>query len=235
MSEKKKFELQDFTPGKSSPSMPVTGKTFKLRDFNNPEADINDGDTPGTEVTSESVEPPPVSNPPVTESSEDLHAKGFAEAKEHYEPLLQEIEAKNALTNILQAKLEAITPVGDLQEQIFRLSTKLISAIGQKMYLVWPIDFEKMMMNEIAEMLKKYCKSGTIIVTVHPSRTESCRDILKIASLPPRMSENIRIEGEETMEKNNCKVEWQDSRLEYNQEQIMLEAERILEHLKMTY
>ena len=163
----------------------------------------------------------------------ESYRHGYDDAKAHFEPLLKEFKEDEALFENLKAKLDAIAPVVDMQKQIFELATKTIGAMAKKMHLTLPVDFESIILGEMVSILNKYYKTGAITIKVHPERVDYCENFLKMKALPTRLAGNVKIESNDTIGKSDCTLVWNETELEYNQEQIIKDADAILEHLNM--
>ena len=161
------------------------------------------------------------------------YQNGYSDAKAHYEPLLKEIKEDEALVSALKSKLEAILPVVDMQDQMFTLASKALGAIAKKMHLAIPADFEKIILGEMMSILNKYYKTGAITIKVHPERVDYCENLLKINTLPARIAENVKIVPEETVGRSDCTLAWNETELQYSQEQVIEDTDAILEHLNM--
>jgi len=161
----------------------------------------------------------------------ESYQNGYNDAKAHFEPLLNVVKEDELLVSILKSKLEAILPVIDGQEQIFTLSAKALSVLSKKLHLAVPADFEKIILGEMMSILNKYYKTGAITIHVHPERVDYCENLLKINALPARIIENIKIEPAETLGKSDCTLAWNETEIQYSQEQIIRDTDAILEHL----
>ena len=163
----------------------------------------------------------------------ESYQHGYSDAKAHFDPLLKDIKEDESLVGNLKSKLDSIVPVVDLQEQIFSLASKALGVIAKKMHLAIPADFERIVLGEMMSILNKYYKTGAITIKVHPERVDYCENLLKIKALPARIAENVKIVPEETIGKSDCTLVWNETELEYSQEQITKDTDAILEHLNM--
>ncbi len=161
----------------------------------------------------------------------ESYQNGYNDAKMHFEPLLKEIKSDESLVESLKSKLEAILPVVDSQEQMFALSSKTLGVIAKKMHLAVPADFEKIILGEMMSILNKYYKTGEITIKVNPERVDYCENLLKIKALPARIAGSVKIVAEETVGKSDCTLAWNETELEYSQEQIVKDTDAILERL----
>lgn len=163
----------------------------------------------------------------------ESYQHGYSDAKAHFEPLLKDIKEDEALVGSLKSKLETIVPIVDMKEQVFTLASKALGVIAKKMHLAIPADFDEIILGEMMPILNKYYKTGAITIKVHPERVDYCENLLKIKTLPARIAENVKIVSEETVGKSDCTLAWNETELEYSQEQIIKDTDAILEHLNM--
>lgn len=163
----------------------------------------------------------------------ESYQNGYNDAKMHFEPLIKGVKEDESLVQVLKSKLEAILPVVDIKEQTLTLSTKALVEIAKKLHLAIPTDFESIILGEMTAILNKYYKTGEITITVHPEKVDYCQNLLKISTLPTRISENVQIVPEDTMGKGDCTLRWKETELEYSQGQIIEDTDAILEHLKV--
>jgi hypothetical protein len=163
----------------------------------------------------------------------ESYQHGYSDAKAQFEPALRAIKEDERLVESLKSKLEAVVPVVDVQEQILGLASKVISAIAKKMHLVIPVDFEGIILGEMMSILNKSYKTGEITIKVHPERIAYCENLIKINALPARIAGNVKIVSEETLGKSDCALVWNETELEYSQDQIIKDADAILEHLNI--
>ena len=68
---------------------------------------------------------------------------------------------------------------------------------------------------------------------MHPERVDYCENLLKINTLPARIAENVKIVPEETVGRSDCTLAWNETELQYSQEQVIEDTDAILEHLNM--
>jgi hypothetical protein len=153
---------------------------------------------------------------------------GYADAKMHLEPIMEQLKEDFQLGMKLRDKLGEITSSHDLEFQMARLSARLIDGIAKKIYLVLPVDFEQILLGEISTITKKYYKEGKITVKVHAERVDYCTNLLQSSNQAER---DLLIAVDEDLNKNDCVVEWEDTKLEYNQEEVTKEIDLILDKL----
>ncbi len=84
------------------------------------------------------------------------------------------------------------------------------------------------------EKLKNFYKEGLITLTIHPDRYAFCTEVLQSDEIPSRFKDNFQIIQDDKLNKDDCSLEWLDTRLEYNQEQLSAEIDKIIEQLKST-
>jgi hypothetical protein len=163
----------------------------------------------------------------------ESYKKGYEDAKIALEPELKLIREDDIFHSLIKEKLEAISPVIDIKDQTFTLVTDLLSVMAKKLHLMLPADFESIILGEMVPLLSKYYKIGTITLNVNPERVDYCKNLFRIGSLPNNISENIIVNADEFVARDSCNLNWNDTLLEYNQEELILDIEKILEHLKI--
>jgi hypothetical protein len=163
----------------------------------------------------------------------ESYKRGYDDAKISLEPQLKVIREDDILHSLIKEKLESISPVFDLKDQTFKLVTDLLNVMAKKLHLMVPADFESIILGEMVPLLSKYYKIGTITLNVNPDRVDYCKNLFRIGSLPHNISENIVVNADESIARDNCSLNWNDTLLDYNQEELVLDIEKILEHLKI--
>ncbi len=159
---------------------------------------------------------------------------GYKDAKEHYEQQVQSLNADNSFVNLVIEKLNAIVPGVELDKQLTKVSAEVLADIAKKLHLILPVNFDEIIRNGLFEKLKNFYKEGDITLTVHPDRYEFCTEVLQSEQIPFRFKDSLHIIKDETFSKDDCRIEWQDTRLEYNQEQVSAEIDKIINQLKST-
>lgn len=159
---------------------------------------------------------------------------GYKEAKEHYEQQIQSLNADNSFVNLVIEKLNAVVPSVELDKQLTKVSAEVLADIAKKLHLVLPVNFDEIIRNGLFEKLKNFYKEGDITLTVHPDRYEFCTEVLQSEQIPFRFKDNLHIIKDENFSKDDCRIEWQDTRLEYNQEQVSAEIDKIINQLRST-
>lgn len=133
---------------------------------------------------------------------------------------------------LLEEKLSAILPEVDIGAQIAKASAESISSIVKKLHLILPANFEEIIVNGLLEKLKKFYKEGSITLTIHPDRYDFCTKALQAEGIKDRFKDSFTIIKDDTLGTDDCKLEWGETKLEYNQEQLASEIDRIIEQLK---
>lgn len=163
----------------------------------------------------------------------ESYRRGYEDAKIAFEPQLKSVKEDDQLHALIKQKLEAISPTFHLKDETFKVVTDLLNVMTKKLHLMVPADFESIILGEMVPLLSKYYKIGTITLHVNPERVDYCKNLFRIGSLPQNISENIVVSADESKARDNCSLDWHDTLLEYNQEELILDVEKILEHLKM--
>lgn len=162
----------------------------------------------------------------------EAYEKGVADATSNYQPLLDEASVNTGLASLLHEKLVSVVPRRDLDTQIAKVSAQSVSAIARKLHLILPANFEEIIVEGLITKLKKFYKEGQIIVTVHPNKYDFCKEILQSELIPDKFKDSFYIIKDSKIGLDDCSLEWQDTRLEYNQEQLSEEIDKIIEQLK---
>ncbi len=161
----------------------------------------------------------------------EAYAEGVKVTKVKYEEELNNKIQNNDFSNLIKEKLELIIPSVELDSQIAKISAEAIAGIAKKLHLILPVNFEEIIKEGLFEKLKTFYKEGQITLTIHSDRKEFCQEILKISEMPDKIKGNFQINVDDKMNKDDCKIEWMDTRLEYNQEQLSSEIDKIIEQL----
>lgn len=168
----------------------------------------------------------------IDEIKAESYNQGLNDAKANYEKVISELQINNNLVEVLHEKLSEISSDINLDLQVAKITSHIISNIAKKIYLILPVDFEQILKSELLQSLKKIYREGHISLSVNPSKYDFCKNILQIESLPVKLKENISVIKDEDMEADDCKIEWENTSLEYNKQQIAIEIEKILEQIK---
>ena len=163
---------------------------------------------------------------------EEYYQKGLEEAKVKYEAMLAESGSEGDLSEKLAQKLAMISPELDIDSQVTKVSAESISGIAKKLHLILPANFEEIISNGLIEKLKSFYKEGSIALTIHPDRYDFCTELLQLDSVPSKFKDNFQIIKDEKLGMDDCVLDWNENRLEYNQEQLAAEIDKIIEQLK---
>lgn len=168
-----------------------------------------------------------ISDEEISRLKEEYYAKGLQEAKLQYEPLISELQENRVFADLLHQKLEAINP--DVDSGTSQLMINLIGNIARKMYLVLPVDFEQLFQEQIRAIVQKFCNSGSIKFFVHPSKYQLCMKLLEAETFDNKC--NFLIVQNEECNANDCKIEVNNTKFEYNNSQLSQEIDTILGQL----
>lgn len=168
----------------------------------------------------------------IDEIKDESYNRGLDDAKANYEKVISELQIENNLSELLREKLSEISSDVNLDLQVAKITSQIISNIAKKIYLILPVDFEQILKSELLQSLKKIYKEGQITLSVNPVKYDFCKNLLQVENLPAKLKENIQVIKDDNIETDDCKVEWGNTSLEYNQQQISAEIEKILEQIK---
>ena len=163
---------------------------------------------------------------------EESYQKGLEEAKVKYEALISENSSNSDLSEKLLQKLGLISQNIDIDSQVTKVSAEAISGIAKKLHLILPANFEEIISNGLIEKLKSFYKDGSIVLTIHPDRYDFCTEVLQSDAIPSKFKENFQIIKDDKLGLDDCILDYNETRLEYNQEQLTAEIDKIIEQLK---
>jgi len=146
--------------------------------------------------------------------------------------MLADSGAKNDFSELLRQRLSSIVPGEGIDSQISKISAEAISSIAKKLHLILPSDFEEIIRNGLIEKLRNFYKEGDITITIHPERYDFCKEVLQSDTIPSKFKDNFQIVKDDKIGEDDCRLEWADTKLEYNQEQLTTEIDKIIEQLK---
>lgn len=161
----------------------------------------------------------------------EFYQKGLEEAKAKYETIISEKDSDNDLSKKLSEKLSLISQGVDIDAQIAKVSAEAISSIAKKLHLILPANFEEIISNGMIEKLKSFYKEGSIVLTIHPDRYDFCTELLQSDEIPSKFKENFQIIKDDKLGMDDCILDYHETRLEYNQEQLTVEIDKIIEQL----
>lgn len=168
------------------------------------------------------------------EQRQEAYSRGLDDAKARYQPIIDGLQSDRDFAQLLEQKLTEIISFSTIDEEVAKLAAQIITSIAQKIYLIVPIDFEKILRLELLPRLRNFYKDGEIKLNINPDRYSFCTSILQSEYLPIRIKENLQIIQDEKINVNDCKLEWSNTCLEYNQEQLSVEIKTILKQLQST-
>lgn len=161
----------------------------------------------------------------------EFYQKGLEEAKAKYETIISGKDSDNDLAKKLSEKLSLISQGVDIDAQIAKVSAEAISSIAKKLHLILPANFEEIISNGMIEKLKSFYKEGSIVLTIHPDRYDFCTELLQSDEIPSKFKENFQIIKDDKLGMDDCILDYHETRLEYNQEQLTVEIDKIIEQL----
>lgn len=169
----------------------------------------------------------------LTKIRAESYSLGYEEAKRETEPLIEQLKSDLHFSTILHQQLDVIAPKNDIDKQLLTFSVECIKTIADRLLLSLPVEFDKILLNEMLSITHKFYKEGQITIRVHTNRLEYSEDLIKSdARIKP---ENVNIVVDDNLGSNDCVVEWDETRLEYDQERIKLEIDRIFNQLQQIH
>jgi hypothetical protein len=163
---------------------------------------------------------------------EEFYQKGRNDATLEYEERFLEKQSVMDLSKKLLEKLELIVQSINIDSQIAKVASEIILGIADKLHLILPADFEKIIRESLGGKLKDFYREGKIILTVHPDRHDLCLDIFLSDEILDRFSNNFQIVEDNKLGKDDFILDCNETRLEYNKEQLRSEINKIIKQLK---
>ncbi|MDC0865273.1 FliH/SctL family protein [Rickettsiaceae bacterium] len=163
---------------------------------------------------------------------QDAYESGKKDAGVKYEETIERLKSNNSLAELLHEKLSSIVPSVKIDEQVTKLSAEAISGITKKLHLILPANFEEIIKDGLIKKLEGFYTEGDISLTVNPSKKDFCTKSLQSDAISSKFKDNFQIIEDSNLGTDDCKLEWNNTRLEYNKEQINAEIDKIIEQLK---
>lgn len=168
----------------------------------------------------------------IEQVKQESYNKGLEEAASKYEPMLADLAANNDFSELLRQQLSSIIPEEEVDSQISKISAEAIVGIAKKLHLILPANFEEIIRIGLIEKLKNFYKEGSITITIHPGRYDFCKEILQSDTIPSKFKDNFQIVQDDKVGEDDCRLDWADTRLEYKQEQLTAEIDKIVKQLR---
>ena len=162
----------------------------------------------------------------------EFFQKGFDDAKIKYEQILQNQQKKNDFSDILLKKIEGVIPNQKIDLEYIKFNTNLISSVAQKLHLILPVDFKKIISDSLLNQFRNFYKEGEFNIIIHPDKYNYSIKILKSDEIESKFQNNFTIIQDNKIGIDDCLIEWKESRLEYNASQLNFEIEEMITQLK---
>lgn len=166
----------------------------------------------------------------LTEIRAESYKLGYEEAKKESDILIEQLKSDLNFSTLLHQKLDSIAPTKNIDQELLTFSVECIKSIANKLFVSLPVEFNQILLKEMLSITHKFYKEGQITVRVHTNRLEYSQDLLKSDERMKHANVNILVD--ENLGINDCVVEWSETRLEYNQELIKNEIDRIFDQLE---
>lgn len=167
----------------------------------------------------------------LAENQARIYEDAIEKLKSEYEQKISELEHKLAFSGQILEKFAHLPVHHNPEKQIVTICSQVVSQIANKLYLSLPAKFNNIF-NGLLKMLKKSYKNGRLTITLHSQNYDLCKELLASDENFAIIQDNIEIIKDDNLTHTDCKVDWQDTRFEYNQEQLSLEVNKIIEQLK---
>lgn len=161
----------------------------------------------------------------------ESYERGLSDAKSEFEAVIADKSLQDGMVEKLVEKISEISPTIDFDAQIAKITAESISGIAKKLHLILPVNFEEIIVKGLIEKLNSFYKEGTVTLTIHPEKREFCDKILQSDLITSKLKDKFNIIEDEKLAADDCILDWNETRLEYNQEQIRDEIEKIIKQL----
>ncbi|MFK8039729.1 MAG: FliH/SctL family protein [Rickettsiaceae bacterium] len=166
----------------------------------------------------------------------DAYNDGYKDAEEEYkkqiDTLETELKSNKHFVDNIQEHLLSLDIKDGFDKYVDDFSANLLVQIAKQLHLVLPFNFESLLKQDFLELLRKYYKQSMVKIFVNPSKMDLCSKILESANLPETMRDKYQILDDSDLSQNDCRIEYADTRLEYNQDELSSEVNKILDQLK---
>lgn len=159
------------------------------------------------------------------------YEEGYMEAKEKLEPLIDKSMKDLEFSTELINKLKSVDFDDKAAKHLFEMTAKILHYISEKLFMKLPSDFNKVLTTQLTELVKSNYKAGIVEITVHPSKLDICRDIIKLDNWPQHLTNSIVIIESDKSHKDASIVKWEDTILTYNPKVVFSQIEKILNNL----
>jgi hypothetical protein len=225
-------------------------KKLELQDFSNLNADLTDQAQENPDFDSQiapeiqDVLSEPEIEPEIDKKLVDIeeikaqaYEEGYASCKIELQKVIDSLSENKSLHELLKLKLLEISSFeGEekYKEQLINLLVSIITKLGKKLHLSIPVDFNLILQEKILSILKQHYKDGFIKITSHPSKTGIITEFMQLEQfgLGDDKAKNFSIISDESFEANDCILEWNSNRFEFQISEVTKEIDSILEQFE---
>jgi flagellar biosynthesis/type III secretory pathway protein FliH len=214
-------------------------KKFELQDFNKRHAQqcLTLDEDSYSQVTELQEGPLDHEILDIKKTTQEAYDEGFASCQKTLQPIIDEFKAKESLHDLLKLKLLEITSFNiekDYKEQVAKLVVAIIDQVVRKLFLSFPVNFESIFQDRVMDMISKYHKNGSVTIAAHPSRINFVKEFLGTgkSSKKNKNDENYNIISDDSLGNDDCVLEWENNRFEFQVSAVMKEVSDILEQFK---
>ena len=159
------------------------------------------------------------------------YEEGYMKAKETLQPLIDKSMKDLEFSTELINKLKSVDFDNKAAQHLFEMTSKILRYISEKLFIKLPSDFNKVLTTQLMELVKNNYQSGIVEITVHKSKLDICRDIIKLDNWPKHLTSSIVVIESETIHENASIVKWQDTMLNYNPKVVFNQIDKLLNNL----
>ncbi len=145
------------------------------------------------------------------------------------------LENENTFINLLKNKLSKLdinTSIDSLGNELFKKSLDLMNIILDKLYLKSNLDLEKLFFQHFVKNLDKCYTQGKILFFIHPTQEKYISDLLETKLLQNKYKENIKIVTDINLKEKDCYLQYNDSYINYNYQELKSQVQNFIKEFK---
>jgi flagellar biosynthesis/type III secretory pathway protein FliH len=171
------------------------------------------------------------------EIKQQSYQEGYAACQIELQKVIDELSEHKNLYELLKLKLLEVNNLEaeqNYKNQLIELFINIISQIGSKLYLILPTSFEQILREKVESIIENYYKNGFIKIIVHPNKVSDTENIIQHekANILGDKLKNFSIISDNNLSENDCILEWDNSRFEFQVSKLQKEIDNILEQFK---
>ena len=159
------------------------------------------------------------------------YEEGYMQAKEELAPIIDKSMKDLEFSTELINKLKSVDVDDQAAQHLFEMTAKILHYISEKLFMKLPSDFNKVLTIQLIELVKSNYRAGIVEITIHPTKLDICRNIIKLDNWPKHLTKSIVLIEREKIHQDSSTVQWQDTILTYNPTVVFNQIEKLLNNL----